>query len=494
MATVDAELQRVRAALPGAESGVSVTGRRCPAGDLASCMCTSKASLSVLHAVLFTVALLHLQVITHLASVVAGIDVDAHPWKLEFICFCLAKIKPRILSFEEPDVMFRESLAAMYMDEEEYIEAAKALAAINLESSTRQYSDVEKAEKYVKIAELYLQEDETVDAENFINRASRFIHNVEDWALKLRFQVSYARILDSKRKFLDAALRYYEFSQSKPDEVDPDDLLELLSKAVTCAILASAGPQRSRLLGTLYKDERVKNSEHVAILEKMYMEQLIRRPELVQFEKSLLPHQKAVLSNGFTVLENAFLEHNLLAASRVYSSISLEELGKLLEIEATNAERVAATMIGEERMKGSIDQHLGFLEFENTEDEVLAAFDTRISSVCFNVNQCAEQIEQQYPEIVRPLSATAATATAPDVKRLALASRAVEFWLMSTNYPKVVYSAFAGLADETASKAKAAHQQPDVGVHTESHVPFYRPPTSDWRSKADSITSTEGRN
>ncbi|KAF1790120.1 Winged helix-turn-helix DNA-binding domain [Phytophthora cactorum] len=343
-------------------------------------------------------------VITHLASVVDGIDVDAHPWKLEFICFCLAKIKPRILSFEEPDVMFRESLAAMYMDEEEYIEAAKALAAINLESSTRQYTDVEKAEKYVKIAELYLQEDETVDAENFINRASRFIHNVENWALKLRFQVSYARILDSKRKFLDAALRYYEFSQSKPDE--------LLSKAVTCAILASAGPQRSRLLGTLYKDERVKNSEHVAILEKMYMEQLIRRPELVQFEKSLLPHQKAMLSNGFTVLENAFLEHNLLAASRVYSSISLEELGKLLEIEPANAERVAATMIGEDRMKGSVDQHLGFLEFENTEDEVLAAFDTRISSLCFNVNQCAEQIEQQYPDIVRSLT-TSATVTAP---------------------------------------------------------------------------------
>uniref|UniRef100_A0AAV1UFA6 COP9 signalosome complex subunit 4 n=1 Tax=Peronospora matthiolae TaxID=2874970 RepID=A0AAV1UFA6_9STRA len=348
-------------------------------------------------------------VITHLASVVGAIDVEAHSWKLEFICFCLTKIKSRVLSFEEPDVLFRESLAAMYMDEEEYIEAAKALAAINLESSTRQYTDVEKIEKYVKIAELYLQEDETVDAENFINRASRFIHNVDDWALRLRFQVSYARILDSKRKFLDAALRYYEFSQSKPDEVDPDDLLELLSKAVTCAILAPAGPQRSRLLGTLYKDERVKNSEHVAILEKMYMEQLIRRPELVQFEQSLLPHQKAVLPNGFTVLENAFLEHNLLAASRVYSSISLEELGKLLEIEPVNAERVAATMLGEDRMKGSIDQQLGFLEFENTEDGVFAAFDTRISSVCFNVNQCAEQIEQQYPDLVRPLLASTST-------------------------------------------------------------------------------------
>lgn len=345
-----------------------------------------------------------------MATATSQIDPDVHQWKLEFIIFCLTKIKPRILSFEEPDVLFRESLAELYMEEEEYIEAAKALAAINLESSARQYTDVQKAEKYVKIAELYLQEDETVDAENFINRASRFIHNVQDWTLKLRYQVSYARILDSKRKFLDAALRYYEFSQSKPDEVDPDDLLELLNKGVTCAILASAGPQRSRLLGTLYKDERVKNSEHIAILEKMYMEQLIRRPELVQFEKSLLAHQKAVLANGFTVLENSFLEHNLLAASRVYNSISLEELGKLLETDAESAERVAATMIFEERMKGTIDQQSGFLEFENTDDEVLSAFDARISSICFNVNQCAEQIEQQYPQLV-PSAAAAAAAS-----------------------------------------------------------------------------------
>lgn len=345
---------------------------------------------------------------THLAAVLADVDPDEHPWKMGFLGFCLTKLKPRILSFEEPDVLFREALATMYMEEEEYIEAAKALAAINLESSARQYSDGEKAEKYVKIAELYLQEDETIDAENFINRASRCIHNVDDWALKLRYQVSYARILDAKRKFLDAALRYYEFSQSKPDQVDPDDLLALLDKAVTCAILASAGPQRSRLLGTLYKDERVKNSEHVAILEKMYMEQLIRRPELVQFDKSLLAHQKAVLANGFTVLEHAFLEHNLLAASRVYSNISLDELGKLLEIDAASAERVAATMIGEERLKGAIDQHAGMLEFDNADDDVLAAFDARISSICFNVNECAEQIEAQYPQLV----ATAAGAKA----------------------------------------------------------------------------------
>lgn len=72
------------------------------------------------------------------------------------------------------------------------------------------------------------------------------------------WQVCYARILDSKRKFLEAALRYYELSQLEKREisgrrVDEDELQQALSAAVTCTILAAAGPQRSRVLATLYK-------------------------------------------------------------------------------------------------------------------------------------------------------------------------------------------------------------------------------------------------
>ncbi|OQR96149.1 COP9 signalosome complex subunit [Achlya hypogyna] len=333
------------------------------------------------------------------------IDSEVHGWKKDVVIYALQQIKPRILSFEETDVVLRERLCDLYMEEEEYIEAAKALAAINLESSARQYSDDQKAEKYVKIAELYLQEDETVDAENFINRASRVIHAVDasNWALKLRYQVSYARILDSKRKFLDAALRYYEFSQSKPDEVDPDDLLQLLGKAMTCAILAAAGPQRSRLLATLYKarcscDERIKSMEHAGILEKLYLEQRLRRSDIAAFEEGLLPHQKAVLANGFTVVEQAFLEHNMLAVSRIYTSMYFDELGTLLGVDAKKAEKVAAIMIGEERMKGSIDQVHSLLEFEQ-EGDVLQGWDDRIGTVCLNVNACAENIQTKYPQL-----------------------------------------------------------------------------------------------
>ena len=41
-------------------------------------------------------------------------------------------------------------------------------------------------------------------------------------------QVTYARVLDANRKFIDAAMRYYELSQTQHAEVVQDDLLEVI--------------------------------------------------------------------------------------------------------------------------------------------------------------------------------------------------------------------------------------------------------------------------
>ena len=126
---------------------------------------------------------------------------------------------------------------------------------------------------------------------------------VTDYWVQLRYRVTYAKVLDSNRKFLEAALRYYELSQvcvcvrvcmcvymsvspqqhhrappltyslsrslspqlppsipslpppnppntqAQRREINQDELLQLLAKSVTCAILGKAGPQRSRILG-----------------------------------------------------------------------------------------------------------------------------------------------------------------------------------------------------------------------------------------------------
>ena len=51
----------------------------------------------------------------------------------------------------------------------------------------------------------------------------------------------------------------------------------MLEKATICGILAKAGPRRTRILGIIYKDERIKNSDNFIMLEKMFLERVIKK-------------------------------------------------------------------------------------------------------------------------------------------------------------------------------------------------------------------------
>ena len=53
--------------------------------------------------------------------------------------------------------------------------------------------------------------------------------------------------------------------------LEEEKRLQLLEKAVTCAMLSRAGQQRSRLLATLYKDERCHKLPVFPVLKKMYV-------------------------------------------------------------------------------------------------------------------------------------------------------------------------------------------------------------------------------
>lgn len=55
-----------------------------------------------------------------------------------------------------------------------------------------------------------MEDDETVDAEVFVNRASALMNDITDRQLQLRYRATSARVLDANRKFLEAADRYYE--------------------------------------------------------------------------------------------------------------------------------------------------------------------------------------------------------------------------------------------------------------------------------------------
>lgn len=207
------------------------------------------------------------------------------------------------------------------------------------------------------------------------------------------YKKCYAHVLDYRRKFIEAAQRYNELSYRKT--MSESDRMDALRSALICTVLASAGQQRSRMLATLFKDERCQQLPAYAILEKMYLDRIIRRSELKEFEALLQAHQKAITVDGSSILDRAVFEHNLLSASKLYNNITFEELGALLDIPAAKAENIASQMITEERMNGHIDQISGLVHFESR--EVLPQWDRQIQSLCYQVNSIIEKIAAAEP-------------------------------------------------------------------------------------------------
>ncbi|MCL7037392.1 hypothetical protein MKW94_012020 [Papaver nudicaule] len=311
----------------------------------------------------------------------------------------LTQIQSRSVSFEEQVLIIREKLAELYEAEQEWSKAARMLSGIDLDSSIRLLDESYKLSKCVKIASLYLEDDDAVNAEAFTNKASFLISNSKQEVLVLQYKVCAARILDMKRKFLDAALKYYEISQIETRQIgdewiDEEALEQALTAAVTCTILAPAGPQRSRVLANFYKDERCSKLKIYPILEKVYLERILRKPEIDSFAEDLKEHQKALLPDNFTVLDRAMIEHNLLSASKLYTNISFEELGALLGIAPPKAEKIASKMIYEDRMKGSIDQVEAFIHFDDDKEE-LQQWDQQIVGLCQALNDVLDTMSKK---------------------------------------------------------------------------------------------------
>ncbi|KAL1497633.1 hypothetical protein ABEB36_008559 [Hypothenemus hampei] len=308
--------------------------------------------------------------------------------------YMLEKVQPRVISFEEQVASIRQHLADIYERHQQWREAAAVLVGIPLETGQKQYTTDYKLDTYLKIARLYLEDDDPVQAEAYINRASILQADSKNEQLQVYYKVCYARVLDYRRKFIEAAQRYNELSFRII--IHEDERMTALRNALICTVLASAGQQRSRMLATLFKDERCQQLPAVGILEKMYLERIIRRSELKDFEALLQPHQKATTVDGSTILDRAVIEHNLLSASKLYNNISFEELGALLEISPIKAEKIASQMITESRMHGYIDQIDSIVHFETR--ETLPQWDKQIQSLCYQVNSIIEQISKSHPE------------------------------------------------------------------------------------------------
>ena len=164
-------------------------------------------------------------------------------------------------------------------EEEDYSGAARILSGVRMDGDGEEEGSmsvyymppIDRCDVFVKVAECYLEEELTVEAEGAVKKAGTIIEatgisitsndNDDDECggvnnkadeltvtLMLRYKSTYARVLDANRKFLQAAVKYHDLSTAylHTDAIDADDLLSMLGRAVTCAILSPNSAQRQR--------------------------------------------------------------------------------------------------------------------------------------------------------------------------------------------------------------------------------------------------------
>lgn len=98
-----------------------------------------------------------------------------------------------------------------------------------------------------------------------------------------------------------------------------------------------------------------------------------------------------------TILERMVIEHNMMSVARIYSIVSFNQLGALLNISPNAAEQIAAKMIREERMIGRIDQ---IDQVVILEDSDASRFDAYAADVCQSLGLAASAIASKYPQLL----------------------------------------------------------------------------------------------
>lgn len=78
----------------------------------------------------------------------------------------------------------------------------------------------------IRIVRLLLEDEDSVQAETYYNRAASLSNSTSDRETQLQFKLCQARISDYARKFLEAAMRYHELSWLA--EIDEEERKEML--------------------------------------------------------------------------------------------------------------------------------------------------------------------------------------------------------------------------------------------------------------------------
>lgn len=304
-----------------------------------------------------------------------------------------------------PEIAFivKEALAEGYVVEKnDVVKGAGILQPIinpKAGAQPQQVSDDLVLRASVKMIELFCYADEYVQAETLMTRCTKHIRYHADKELKIRFNCTQAQIHEFKRRFTEAAQRFYEVSIN-----DPSQAVDALKRSAICAILAEPTDARARIVGVIVNDDRAKTLDALLpVMNKIHQMRFLRAQDSEVIKRMII--NDAQKSGSPSILDMALLTHNIKAVSQVFYNISITELATLVGVTADEALRVVAGMISAGKINGTIDQVEDLVTFHSSRDDESNRSDAKIANLCNTVSQLHESLKLKYPQLAAPVSA-----------------------------------------------------------------------------------------
>lgn len=282
-----------------------------------------------------------------------------------------------------------KTLAEIAQAEEAFGKAAGILGRVQMDGAG--FTDAMRFEQCVCMAEYLLEDKNGAQALKQIAKAPNDAD--VDSELLLRHKASYARVMDSLRRYTEAGTKYLELSCSPIPEYDQ---LESLRKALCAALVSKPGIDRQRLLDRLNKDPRSIQITGSHILDRLCSHRLVS-PLQCTYLHELVPASMAAPVHGSSPVSRGILEHNVQCIARRYDMIGYSRLASLLDVHRDHIEGLVRSMVDQNQLQASLDGVTDTVYFGSGEDESNVR---QIESFCDELQSIAALIRERYPELV----------------------------------------------------------------------------------------------
>ncbi|CEF99877.1 Winged helix-turn-helix DNA-binding domain [Ostreococcus tauri] len=301
----------------------------------------------------------------------------------------LEKTTPRVASFERQVWPVRDALATRLIENDRFEEAGDVLAEIE----SGPVGALSKLEIALKTTDTYVKANRLDKAEKHVNKTPMLLAECraeeQNDALMRWYHSCWGGILDRMGKYMDAAVRYNEISR-----LDKQTVEETLTRAAVCLFLAPKGPQKSRMLQTMYKDQSYANLAIFPFIEKVYFDRILRANEVEEMRALFSAHHLESRDGELSSLQRAVIEHNLVSMSGVYNNIGFDQLGELIGVSDVQAEKAAAKMISDDRLTGSIDQ-VDRIVYFGGDSEPLVEWDEKVVDISLKLNDIVDEMKKK---------------------------------------------------------------------------------------------------